>query len=134
MTNQRHAPTAPSTSFSLLFKVSSRGTVSRFDAFYNFAFRNVLKISISINRLRSCRFVLTWQLQTWASSSRSSPLSPSFLAPMINCDGGTSNAFWKYDNNKIWRLNEGKRRQYLLFNDSNKFHKVTVITNHHPTK
>ena len=48
MTNQRHAPAAPCTSFSLLFEISNRGTVSHFDAFYNFAFRNVLKkISIS---------------------------------------------------------------------------------------
>lgn len=56
MTNQWHAPAAPSTSFSLLFKVSNRDTVSRFDAFYNFAFRNVLKYQLAKkkkNRLRS---------------------------------------------------------------------------------
>ena len=41
-TNQRHAPAASSTSFSLLFKISNRNTVSHFDAFYNIAFRDIL--------------------------------------------------------------------------------------------
>jgi len=54
VTNQRHASTAPSTDFSLLFEVSSRCTVSGFDAFYNVAFRNILDYQLAKNNRAMC--------------------------------------------------------------------------------
>ena len=48
MTNQRYASSAPGTSFSPLLKICNRGTVSRFDAFCNIAFRNVLKYQLAL--------------------------------------------------------------------------------------